>query len=100
MTVPTIFKACKPRPDILTGRVAEADFAADLAQVIAGKGTPNYADPIRFFNNTYPTRGIKDLLAQVCNRLNSGGGGGSIQAGYFLWWREVTRANRTLPRCT
>ena len=49
MAAPTIFDACRPRPDVLTGSVAEADFAADLAAVISGRGSPEYCDPARFF---------------------------------------------------
>ena len=75
MTVPTIFETCRPRPDVLAGAVTEADFAADLAQVIVGKGAADYLDPARFFANTYPTRGLKNLLANVCGRLSGTGGG-------------------------
>ena len=74
MTVTTIFDSCRPRPDVLAGAVAEADFAADLAQVITGKGRDDYVDPARFFANTYPTRGLRNLLANVCGRLNGAGG--------------------------
>ena len=69
MTIPTIFETCRPRPDVLKGAVAEADFAADLAQVIAGRGPREYLDPVRFFANTYPTRGLANLLLNVCRRL-------------------------------
>ena len=74
MTPPTIFQSCRPRADILAGTVTEADFAADLAQVIVGRGTDDYADPARFFANTYPTRGLRNLLANVCARLSGTGG--------------------------
>ena len=58
----------------MQGTVAEADFAADLAQVVTGGGSPEYVDPVRFFANTYPTRGLKNLLANVCRRLSGAGG--------------------------
>ena len=74
MTVPTIFETCRPREDVLKGAVAEADFAADLAQVIVGEGNVEYLYPVRFFANTYPTRGLKNLLANVCRRLTGAGG--------------------------
>ena len=74
MTVPSIFDSCRPRPDVLEGTVREADFAADLAQVIAGKGPADYLDPARFFANTYPTRGLRNLLSNVCTRLSGTGG--------------------------
>ena len=74
MTIPTIFETCRPRADVLEGSVAEADFAADLAQVIIGGGNEAYRNPARFFANTYPTRGLKNLLANVCRRLTGAGG--------------------------
>ena len=74
MTVPLIFEACQPREDVLKGAITEADFAADLAQVIANTGTAEYLEPARFFANTYPTRGLKNLLANVCRRLSGTGG--------------------------
>ena len=74
MTIPTIFETCRPRADVLEGSVAEADFAADLARVIIGEGNEAYLDPARFFSNTYPTRGLKNLLANVCRRLTGAGG--------------------------
>jgi hypothetical protein len=74
MSVPTIFELCRPRADVLKGAITEADFAADLAQVIKGTGSADYLDPARFFANTYPTRGLKNLLANVCRRLSGAGG--------------------------
>lgn len=72
--VPTIFETCRPRADVLEGTITEADFAADLAQVITGEGNAEYLDPARFFANTYPTRGLKNLLENVCQRLSGSGG--------------------------
>ena len=74
MTARKIFDTCRPRTDVLSGTIAEADFAADLAQVMAGSGSGEYNDPARFFANTYPTRGLKSLLANVCGRLSGAGG--------------------------
>ena len=78
LTIPTIFETCQPRSDVLQGSVTEADFAADLAQVITGRGSQEYLEPARFFSNTYPTRGLKDLLAHVCQRLTGAGGAAAI----------------------
>ena len=74
MTIPTIFETCRPRADILAGSVADADFAADLAQVVAGRAGEEYAVPARFFARTWPTRGLRNLLANVCRRLSGAGG--------------------------
>jgi hypothetical protein len=72
MSVPTIFDLCKPRPDVLAGTSSDSDFAADLSHVVRGTGGPlEYSNPQRFFANTYPTRGLKSLLANVCTRLSS-----------------------------
>ena len=70
----TIFETCRPRADVLAGSIAEADFAADLAQVLTGNGSADYVDPGRFFANTYPTRGLRNLLDNVCRRLTGAGG--------------------------
>ena len=82
MTVPTIFEACRPRQDILAGAITESDFAADLASVVSGRAGPDYLDPVRFFADTYPTRGLKNLLANVCRRL--AGAGGEVAAIFRL----------------
>lgn len=74
MTLSSIFDLCVPREDVLKGAVTEADFAADLAQVIRGKGPDEYVKSAPFFANTYPTRGLRDLLANVCARLSGAGG--------------------------
>src|SRR5689334_8759673 len=71
----SIFDICKPRDDVLKGAITEADFAADLSQVVRGKDGPDeYRLPGKFFANTYPTRGLKNLLANVCARLSGAGG--------------------------
>ena len=74
MTVPTVFETCRPRADVLAGAVSDAEFAADLASVVGGGGPEEYRDPMRFFRNTHPTRGLKTLLGNVCRRLSGAGG--------------------------
>lgn len=74
MTVPSIFEVCLPREDVRDGRVSDADLAADLAAVIRGEAVPDYSEPSRFFANTYPTRGLRNLLEAVCRRLSGSGG--------------------------
>lgn len=69
-----IFETCTPREDVVEGTIAESDFAADLAKVIRKQAPPAYQDAALFFDNTYPTRGLRNLLANVCRRLSSTGG--------------------------
>lgn len=73
MATATIFEVCEPRQDVKDGAIAESDFAADLAQVLRGEGPEEYRDPALFFTNTYPTRGLRDLLRSVCARLTGSG---------------------------
>ena len=83
MTVPTIFDLCVPRRDVLDGTSSDADFAADLSQVIRQSDVATeYTDPVRFFANTYPTRGLCSLLSNVCTRLS--GRSGAVAAIFRL----------------
>ncbi|MDA8048919.1 MAG: DUF499 domain-containing protein [Rhodospirillales bacterium] len=66
---PTIFDLCEPREDVAAGIVTDADYAADLAQVVNGTAPASYLDAALFFANTYPTRGLRNLLDNVCRRL-------------------------------
>jgi hypothetical protein len=64
-----VFDLCEPRPDVLQG-VSDADFAADLAKVLSREASPEYRETGRFFSNTYPTRGLRNLLENVCACLS------------------------------
>ncbi len=68
-TLPTIFQLCRPRDDVLHGELRDDIFAARLQQVVAGQADPIYQDPRRFFENTYPTSGLKSLLTEALGRL-------------------------------
>jgi len=75
MSLPSIFDICEPRDDVIRGSVQEADFAADLAQVLRGDDAPEeIRSPGLFFANTHPTQGLKNLLRNVCLRLSEQGG--------------------------
>ena len=83
MDYPSIFDLCEPRDDVRVGSSSDADFAADLSHVVRGRGGPaEYSDPIRFFANTYPTRGLRNLLSQVLTRLT--GQSGAVAAIFRL----------------
>jgi len=59
MPLPTLFDLCQPRQDVLDGAITMSDFAADLAQVLRGDAPEDYQDPVKFFANTHPTRGLR-----------------------------------------
>lgn len=63
-----------PHADVSSGRYAQAEFAADLAQVYRGEGSDEYRDPGEFFQRTFLTEGLKHLLANALRRLSREGG--------------------------
>jgi hypothetical protein len=65
----SILSTCIPRGEILGGELSEEIFAAKLKQVVEGTAPNIYLDPTTFFVNTYPTNGLKTLIAEVFGRL-------------------------------
>jgi len=68
-----------PHRDVASGRYIQAEFAADLAQVVQGKADPEYLDPHEFFRRTYLTEGLVDLLVTGIMRLTGQGGDPVVQ---------------------
>lgn len=63
--------ACTPRPDVLAGGLTDAHFAAQLDRIVrAPQDYPAYGDPGAFFELTYPTQGLKELLTRTFGRLS------------------------------
>jgi len=60
----------RPHPDIVSGDYGQAEYAADLHQVARGQGAEEYIDPVRFFERTYLTEGLKTLLRMTARRLS------------------------------
>jgi predicted AAA+ superfamily ATPase len=71
MALPTVYDICVPRDDVLQGSITESDFAADLAQILRGDAPEEYTDPVKFFANTYPTRGAEGLTGQCLPSLSA-----------------------------
>jgi predicted AAA+ superfamily ATPase len=71
----TIFDTCTPRDEVLRGELKEDIFAARLRDVLDGKADPIYGDPQTFFDNTYPTAGLKTLLNDALGRLTGDASG-------------------------
>lgn len=67
-----------PHRDIREGKFSEAVFAADLADVVAGRGPLEYRDAVLFFCTTYPTQGLQRLLSAVFSRLAGEGKGEAV----------------------
>ena len=69
----------RPHKDILEGRLTEDVFAADLWEVFRGRAPDEYKDPDIFFEKTYMTQGLANLLTVAEKRLKGEGGDPVIQ---------------------
>ena len=58
-----------PHSDIRNGKFDASVFAADLGEVLAGRGAVDYRDPATFFGKTYLTDGLTRLLIDVMQRV-------------------------------
>ena len=59
----------EPHQEVLKGTFQQAEFAADLSRVHDGTATPEYQDPVLFFQRTFITEGMRLLLdsgSSVC----------------------------------
>ena len=73
------WQVATPHKDIREGKLSEAIFAADLGDVSIGKAPLEYQDASIFFQKTYLTQGLKNLLENVLSRLKGGKGDPVIQ---------------------
>ena len=63
-------KVVSLRPDLKSGELSLAAFAADLYDVAMQRGMrPIYEDPAEFFALTYPTYNLRELARDVVFRL-------------------------------
>src|SRR5690606_20845282 len=68
-----------PHPDVAGGRYLQAEFVADLSQVVAGNAEIEYQDPNEFFRRTYLTEGLEEMLVTGIKRLTAQGGDPVVQ---------------------
>lgn len=68
-----------PHADVLKGTFQQAEFAADLWQVHSGRAGKDYRDPQAFFQRTFLTEGLRNLLTGAARRLTGQGGEPVIQ---------------------
>ena len=65
---------------MIEGSFRKSEFAADLQEVFEGRAkTPEYGETDIFFNQTYITPGLRELLVNTLKRLGSKGGNPVIQ---------------------
>jgi hypothetical protein len=95
-----------PHPDVATGRLQQAEFAADLFQVSNGIADEEYLDPEKFFRRTFLTAGLRQLLVGAAERLsgvggdpvidlqtNFGGGKTHSMIALYHFWSECEQAD-------
>ena len=105
--LPSILDTCTLRAEILSGELSLDLFAAKLKLVVDGKAPPVYQDPEIFFANTFPTAGLKTLIAEVFGRLTgttvgsplirleTSFGGGKTHDEIALW--HIAKQGRQIP---
>lgn len=64
----------QPHTDVQGGKFQQAEFAADLHQVMRGTAAPEYQNAEEFFRRTHITNSMQALLTNVVRRLRSGDG--------------------------
>ena len=70
----------RPNTDVIEGSFRKSEFAADLQEVFEGNAkTPEYGETEIFFNQTYITPGLRELLVNTLKRLGGKGGNPVIQ---------------------
>jgi len=79
MVLASWWQVTTPHKDIREGKMSEAVFAADLGDVVYAKAPLEYKDASTFFQKTYLTQGLKNLLENVLSRLTGGKGDPVIQ---------------------
>jgi predicted AAA+ superfamily ATPase len=104
--LPSIFTTCSPRDEIRSGELSLDLFAAKLKLVVDGTAPLVYRDANTFFANTFPTEGLKTLIAEVFGRLSGATvgspiirletsfGGGKTHDEIALW--HIAKNGRTI----
>jgi predicted AAA+ superfamily ATPase len=59
-----------PHRDVASGDFNAAEFAADLHKVALRESGEEYVDPVLFFQRTYLTEGLRDLISRAARRLS------------------------------
>ena len=70
MSLRVIFDTCEPRDEVLRGDLRDEMFAARLRDVMEDRADPVYQEAKRFFDNTFPTEGLRTLVREALGRLS------------------------------
>nr|NLI50595.1 ATP-binding protein [Propionibacterium sp.] len=102
-----------PHHDVATGNFHASEFAADLYKVASGgEVDSDYANPVEFFQRTYLTEGLRDLIGRAVRRLagdanaapvvnlQTNFGGGKTHSMLALWHVAAGRPVGDFPQDT
>jgi hypothetical protein len=64
-----IWEVCEPHPDVFSRDPDPSLFAISLHHVMQGSASSDYTDAERFFERTFMTRALSELLERVVGRL-------------------------------
>jgi len=70
MTTTSWFEGARPHPSIREGKVNEALFEAKLSEAINNRGPEEYRNATHFFEKTYLTAGLRQLLLDILRTVN------------------------------
>ncbi|MBL7487502.1 DUF499 domain-containing protein [Frankia sp. AgB1.9] len=103
----------RPHDDVATGNFAASEFAADLYKVaFGGEQDSGYSDPVAFFQRTYLTEGLNQLIGRAVRRLagddnappvinlQTNFGGGKTHSMLSLWHVAAGRPVGDFPQET
>src|SRR6266545_1387980 len=90
MTLQPWRRIVSPRQEIADGSFGESQFASDLGLVERGDAADEYRVPARFFEQTYLTDALRDVLLQLADRL-----GGNPAARAVYWMRTDFGGGKT-----
>lgn len=68
--LPAWFNTILPQYDIRNGQLDESIFAANIEEVATGTAPVVYQDIVSFFDRTYVTDGMRELIRRVVQALN------------------------------
>ena len=68
--LPAWFNSIMPQYDIRNGQLDESVFAANIEEVAAGTAPVVYQDIVSFFDRTYVTDGMRELIRRVVQAMN------------------------------
>ncbi|MGB9872840.1 MAG: hypothetical protein ACPLYD_14440, partial [Anaerolineae bacterium] len=77
-SVKRVWEVCEPHPDVFSRDPDPSRFAISLHHVVQGTADRDYTDPERFFERTFMTRALSELLERVVGRLAGLGRGAPI----------------------